>query len=799
MRKKITLNYTAGFLSAIIFSASVHAQTLDSVMEKYSSKFQPEKAYLHYDKSSYSPGETIWFKAYLMEGLFPAAESKTLYVDWIADNGTVLEHSVSPLVAAVTNGQFEVPENYTGNLIHVRAYTKWMLNFDTAFLYNREIRILNNKNNGKGAKATIIPSIQFFPEGGDMVEGVNSRVAFKANDQYGRPVTVKGVVQDSKGAVIDSIRVVHDGMGSFNLIPQVGMNYTAKWKDEKGNSYTTALPASKTGGVTLQVSMKGTKRVITIFSGSELEDRFKQMHLIGTLNSKIAFKTDVPVAPAGTVSRILPSENLPSGIITITLFDASWNAIAERICFIKNNDYSFQPSMEVKYWGLGRRKRNEIEISVPDSLGMTSMSVSVTDAAIEKDTSENIISHFLLTSEIKGRVYNPSYYFSDNSEKTARDLDLVMLTHGWRRFLWEDLAKGKLPAITYPRDTGYLTLSGRVFGVAKSQLSGKESIVLLVKGKDAATKMLIVPIERDASFSDPETVLFDSVRIYYSLKSKFLSQAEARFMTDRLPAPNYLAFSKNFITSNPFVDTTGLNRHLNYAAEAARLAALDRGKIMENITVTAKQKPTVEVLDKKYASGLFQGDAYQFDLVNDPLAVSALNIFNYLQGKVAGLQISNSGGTPSLSWRGGSPALYIDEIASDADMLGNIPVTDVAYIKVFRPPFMGGFGGANGAIAVYTKRGDDTKSSSGGLASNTVVGYSPIKEFYSPNYERYDPRNENKDVRTTIYWNPQVNTSGQNQKVLLKFFNNDVSNSFRVVIEGMTKDGLLTHYEQIME
>ena len=204
-------------------------------------------------------------------------------------------------------------------------------------------------------------------------------------------------------------------------------------------------------------------------------------------------------------------------------------------------------------------------------------------------------------------------------------------------------------------------------------------------------------------------------------------------------------------------------------------------------------------MDKKYTSGLFQGDGYQFDLVNDPFAASSLNIFNYLQGKVAGLQINTAGGTPSLNWRGGSPTLYIDEMPSDAELLSQIPVTDVAYIKVFRPPFMGGFNGANGAIAVYTKRGDDAKTTSAGLPSNTVVGYSPIRVFYSPNYERYDPRNENKDVRTTIYWNPQVNTTEQNKKVLLKFFNNDVSNSFRVVIEGMTKDGLLTHYEQIME
>src|SRR6266542_1282380 len=110
---------------------SAKTQLLDSTLSKISSNYQPEKVYLQYDKSSYYAGETIWFKAYLMEVLSPAGKSKNLYVDWITDNGTVLSHTVSPIVDAGTNGQFEVPADYNSNFIHVRAYTRWMLNFDT--------------------------------------------------------------------------------------------------------------------------------------------------------------------------------------------------------------------------------------------------------------------------------------------------------------------------------------------------------------------------------------------------------------------------------------------------------------------------------------------------------------------------------------------------------------------------------------------------------------------------------------------------------------------------------------------
>src|SRR5215213_3411975 len=110
MRTKKIITCFVNCIAAIIFTVSSNAQSLDSTLEKFGKDFVPEKAYLHYDKASYSPGETIWFKAYLMEGLFPAPESKTLYVDWIADNGNVLYHSVSPLVDAVSNGQYSIPE-----------------------------------------------------------------------------------------------------------------------------------------------------------------------------------------------------------------------------------------------------------------------------------------------------------------------------------------------------------------------------------------------------------------------------------------------------------------------------------------------------------------------------------------------------------------------------------------------------------------------------------------------------------------------------------------------------------------
>ena len=778
---------------------STNAQTIDANIESYARLYSPERVYLHYDKSAYSTGETIWFKAYMMNEVVPADESKTLYIDWIDDKGNLLLHAVSPLVEAVTNGQFEIPVEYKGRSLHVRAYTKWMLNFDSAFIYNKEIPVLTKEKTAADSKNKVIPSIRFFPEGGDIIAGIPNKIAFKANDQWGRPVKVKGIVVNSQGKTEDKINTIHDGMGYFFLTPKNGITYTVKWKDEKDVEHNTVLPKIKPDGAGLQITVAGTNRIFSVVCSPGMISAMDTVHLVGTIYQHPVFK--IARATGSTpIKGSIPTTGLPSGIMTITLFDKNWNPLAERITYINNNEYSFQPEMEVQRWGLNKRARNEIKITVPDSL-MANLSISVTDAGIGTDSSNNIISHLMLSSELKGQVYNPAWYFSNNTDSISQHLDLVMLTHGWRRFKWDDIVSGKMNSPLYAKDTSYITLSGKIIGVLPGQINRDASVLLMVKQKDKEGQMILAPVESNGTFNDPTAIIFDTAQVYYSFqKAKELKDASIQFMTGRLPAPslNPSAFYKPY---GMVPDTSGNYRQLMLANEANSLAEMLKVKTLENVTVKSKGKSPTQLLEEKYASGLFSGgDGYQFDLVNDPFASSALNIFTYLQGKVAGLQVNASGANPSMQWRGGSPQLYLDQTPVDASFISSLNVSDVAYIKVFRPPFMGGFNGANGAIAIYTRRGNDMKSEPGkGLANNKVFGYSSIKEFYSPNYATFNTRNEQRDIRTTLYWNPSVITAPQKNQVVLSFYNNDVSGAFRVIIEGMTRDGKLAHIEQMME
>ncbi|MFV0606321.1 MAG: hypothetical protein ACK5NK_10820 [Niabella sp.] len=773
----------------------MYSQDLTTKIEQYANLYSPEKAYLHFDKHTYAPGETIWFKAYLLNELSPALGSKTFYVDWMDEKGNIIQHTVSPLINAVTAGQYELPSEYIGNSITVRAYTRWMLNFDTAFLFKKTIPIILKNSTGKPQKIEITPQLAFFPEGGDAIAGINNKIAFKATDQYGRPVTIKGIVSSTDGKFVDSLRTMHDGMGYFNINPKAGTAYKAKWTYEKSAEKTTLLPEIKTNGLSIQVGVTPGRRSFAINLTPSFEQQNDSLHIIGTMYQHIVFKISKPTnAP---VAGIIPINNLPYGVLTITVFDKNMKPLAERITYINNNNnYTITPEFEVERWGLSYRARDEVRIKLPEAV-VSSISVAVTDLAIGTDSSENILSNLMLTSELKGKVHNPAYYFSDTANKVQQQLDLVMLTNGWRKFNWEAIQNNQLPKINHPKDTTFLSLSGKVIGIMPTQVGPTSSVVVMMKQKDAEGKVIVSPIMKDGTFNDPNTIIFDTAKVYYQIQDKGMEGASIQFMPYKLRMPRV---GKGWIS--PMVpDTTGLAYHLLRSDEANGYADKKKYKELEEVIVKARGKTPVQLLDEKYASGLFSGDGIQFDLLNDPTAQSALDIFTYLQGRVAGLQITGQGSNASLSWRGGAPQLYIDEMPATTDFVANLNVSDVAYIKAFRPPFMGGFNGANGAVAIYTRRGGDMQQESGkGLSGAKIEGYTVIKEFYSPKYYSMEvPPDADRDVRTTIYWNPNVSIDPAKKEIILSFYNNDVTDAFNVIIEGMTADGRLIHLTTTME
>ncbi|HEX3769160.1 MAG TPA: hypothetical protein VHT72_12330, partial [Puia sp.] len=237
--------------AACLSGTSVFCQSPDSALSVYNSKFPQEKLHIHFDKDTYLPGETIWMKAYLLSENRPSGVSKNIYFDWTDIDGRLLLHSVSPITEGGASSYFKIPAWVKNGVIHVKAYTQWMLNFDNAFLFNKDIPVLEPVEGPGPIAEKNQTTIGFFPEGGDLINGVSSILAFEALNQHNRPVTLQGVIKNSKNTVVDSFSTKYQGMGYVVFKPVSGEHYAAFWTENNGEMHTASIPDAKANGLVL--------------------------------------------------------------------------------------------------------------------------------------------------------------------------------------------------------------------------------------------------------------------------------------------------------------------------------------------------------------------------------------------------------------------------------------------------------------------------------------------------------------------------------------------------------------------
>jgi hypothetical protein len=795
----------------LLFPFFLRAQKLDSMMTVYADGYPQEKIHVQFDKKIYNPGETIWFKAYIFSGPDPSLVSKNFYAELSDESGNLLQRKTEPIVEATTAGNFELPANLKNGHVHFRAYTTWMTNFDTTFFYEKDIRIYNKKADSGLVVTRREARIQFFPEGGDLVAGVENSVAFKANDQFGLPVDVKGSLLDGTGKTILVFTSQHDGMGKFLVTPDKGDSLIAVWNDDKGIERRISLPVVKTTGAVLRVIAGTDKVLFSVARSAEGGPELKRFTIMAHMHQHLVYKARINLEDNFMSGGTVPTGQLPTGVLQLTLFNAMDVPVAERVVFVNNHEFEFSPVLSVLQKGIGRRGRNNLVLEVPDTL-RADLSMAVTDAeadgALPGD--DNIISRLLLTGDIKGYVHDPYYYFSNPSDSLRAQLDLVMMTHGWRRFKWDQLALGKVPVIKTPVEN-YLSLKVEVLGVDPFRISKDESLNVILSKKDSSSQMIAVPHLTGTKFGITGLVFYDTARAYYqfNVNRKLSNEAAISFNNGLLKGSKTIKPLTRAYDGWTHEDSLFFRRNQAIKDEAARVKPFEDQKVktLETVTVHARQKTDAEKLDEKYTSGLFSGgDGTTFDVNDDPYAASMIDVFTYLQGKVAGLQIITGQGAPSLTWRGGTPTLYLNEMQVDAQQLQSTNINDIAMVKVFRPGSgVGTGGGAGGVISVYTKKGDERRASddanSGfkGLEHAQVLGYSPMRQFYVPDYDLQNSPVEKEDLRTTLYWKPFLLTDKDNRRIEIHFYNNDISHKLRIIMEGINENGKLCHLEKILQ
>jgi hypothetical protein len=789
----------------LLFTASgnsIKAQLyIDSLVNILDTKYPQEKIYLHLDKAYYNAGETIWFKAYLAADNLPAAISKTMYADLLDEKGNLLQRKMMPVLQSGAASNFDLSDSIKSTRLFIRAYTSWMLNFDSSLLYLKPIQVIP-KNAIKKAPIVLSYSLQFFPEGGDLVNSIPSKLAFKATDNQGTPIEIKGDIVDGKGKKITSFSSVHDGMGYCTIQPLSGEKYTAVWKDKKGLQHETALPVAKTQGMVLSTALSVDQLNYTLKRPEVVNPEFTSFYVVAQMHQRLVYSAKINLAKKTSISAPIETDSLPNGVLQLTIFNGLNLPVAERIVFINHDNYSFITDLHSGDKNLGKRGRNTLQVDVGDEL-LSNLSISVTDAGLNPITKneESIYSQLLLSSDLKGTIYNAAYYFSGDADSVKEHLDLVMMTNGWRRFKWDDVLNSNWPKIKNLPEN-YLTINGKILGLSRALLYQKE-LTGILKTKNGSTNVFSMPVSEKGEFIQDGLFFFDTAKVFYQLnndKDKTLTtSASFSFRNSFVTAPLQSAetFTAFYLPEN--TDSSVIAKSATMASLQRTQVEFNKTRTLETVQLKSRTKSLKEKMDEEYTSGFFRGgDGYTFTTEDDPFAKSAQSVLSYLQGKVAGLQISTNG-DGTATWRGSNTSFFLNEITSNIQSLQSINMNDVAMIKVFRPPFFGAMGGGSGgAIAIYTKKGASNNSQVKGLPFAAINGYSVVKEFYSPDYEK-NPEADVKDYRTTLYWNPNLYFDKNTRRITIPFFNSDNCKKIRVTIEGINEAGLMTREEKIIE
>ncbi len=640
-----------------------------------------------------------------------------------------------------------------------------------------------------------LADIQFLPEGGHWLIGKKSRLALRAVDPDGAPVFLTGDIENEPET---DFSTNFAGLGMLEFIPKSD-SYTATIRSSKFREVRNIpLPKPAISGLTIQVqNPEGGAFISAFIQGNEYnEELLLVSHTKGLINYMIPGKL-----ANGVWGVRIPKKNLPSGINTLTVLDQSGKPLLERLVFIQNED-----RLDLKLSGtssLSSRGKLEflLESKFNDNPAPGSFSIAVADAEQFEEESElygTIFSHLLLSSDLKGTIYRPGFYFQNQDFSTKEALDLVMLTHGWTRFSWEDLLDEKYPDLGHYIEQG-ISIQGKIkeqtqtkkgLGGGKISALVGEGIELISTGYGPDGNFLL----SNLSFQDLVTVTItaEDQRAKNSIELE-LDELKAEIPQLDGKYPSEIAWPKGLIST---VKERSLQQQLQEEPGIVDL---------EEVTVGAKTLQEEQTSVRKLYG---VGDA-TLNPENILGASGFVNIFQLIQGRVSGVRVSINGFSSSVQIRGvgsvqsGTEPLYLlDNIPVDAATLGQISPRDVESIEIFKDPAKAaifGAQGANGAIAVYTKTGaENSFQSIGGTLVTKFRGYSIPKQFYSPKYDEKSPATAVTDKRATLFWNPLVITDEfGNQQI--SFYNSDSAKKLLIVVEGIDPLGRLGRLVKVLE
>lgn len=829
----IICNLLTAYVSGEVPPAKVVFQQYMNQAQTFANNFPREKAYLHFDNTSYYVGDTIWFKAYvtLAEKQTFSLISRPLYVELVDQTGHIADKQIIKLTQGEGNGQFILPHSMLSGYYEVRAYTRWMLAFNEPQYFSRTFPIYQLSNSDKLERSITTyelsssmenrPSeteeklnVRFFPEGGQLVEGVTSQVAFKAESKNGGNIELSGTIYTKEGTEITSFETLHDGMGHFEYTPS-DQPAIAKVSFQ-GKKYEFTLPQALPNGYVLStVSNAGALLVRVSCNAATPQDTlavFISHQGRPSIHQLISCRADAPQ------EFILPTRKLPAGVLQVSLINRAGNTLCERFVFA-NPRAPLQISTEGLKEVYAPYAPIRCELQVKNAKGEPvsgELSVSIRDGVrsdyLEYDN--NIFTDLLLTSDLKGYIHQPGYYFASPSPRKQTELDVLLMVHGWRKYdMSQTISTAPFTPLQLPE--AQLVLNGQV-----------KSTILKNKLKDIA---LSVIVKKDDQFITGGTVTDENGRFTIPVED-FEGTTEAVIQTRKVGKERNkdasILIDRNFSPAPRAYGYKELHpewKDLGYWQQKAEsfdslymdsIRKVEGLYVLDEVEIKSKRRQGSNMATKISEKSI---DAY-YDVRR---SVDVLRDNGKIVTTIPELMEKLS---PQFYWDRTNdkhtyrqkPICYImdNHILSETETQMMLTEVDgLASIIISK-----GTGGIDDDIIQNTKMSEVTdstgvdiskldrysvfyliplprrdvlnKSQSAVLGTRQTViqGYTRPLEYYSPAYPTKELYMDKVDKRRTLYWNPSVQAD-ENGKAVIECYNNQYSTPLIIQAETLGKDG----------
>lgn len=816
MKNKVT-----GLIMCLLMLApGLRAQDIESWIAD-NEKVPVEKIYLQTDREAYFTGETLWLKSYLTDSrsgrLIPGAEN--IFLRLTDDRGIQVLKANLMSINGQAPGHLFLPDTLRAGNYLLSAYTDYLLNFGNESFFNKKIKIVNpprsiravESRQRSGSPAPMVADAAFLPEGGMLLEGVNNLVAFKAVDKNGIGVEAKGSVVDASGAEVASFRTDYKGMGLFFLTP------------EKGNSYRALINGFPTfrfpfdtlvvsEGIKIQVVNQTSQDLMVNVMGNSDKFDGQIFYIVNMHRGRVIFYQPVQITERNQLVKF-ESSTLKGGINQLVLLDSQLRPVSERLLFSGNADLN-RISVEPDQSSYGMRKEARLLITDDNEQEEASnVSVAVVhEAAFSAgNPPENILSWMLISSDFKGYVESPADFFTDSVIDARAKQRLLMLTSGWSSYLWNSIpATGT--GLMHTQKAGL-----ELHGIATNATSGqplKNGDITLILEKDGEMAVLTQQTNNQGKFTFPGLLFNDTANVYVQAKNQRGKQNTNITILEEtnIPAPgSYVNGLKSDLLFPPGLDRLKYYQKTEEEKYQRKAGLLPAGS------------------DKQEKTPAGDGHFRLYDMADQVLEIpekegSYGNIIDYMVGKVPGLDVNGNDvtlrGTTNVT--GSSAPLFLvdgiplssnqmidmpEEVGKNVEeefentssgsvqKVKSIPMGDIEKVEILKSPqnlAFFGVEGANGVIAIYTKRGRSEKADvARGVLEQKITGYSSFRKFYSPAYVPEAASAEAPDYRSTLHWEPEVMLKNGSDSVT--FFTSDQPGIYRITIEGISETGRICY------